>query len=185
MIVLLIVMMFLMAGVRFLLLIIVITVSDRSVHTGISCNDLAGDVFINEVVHDDGLFDCNDHVLGPPIVLTEALYSTSDFKHIYHCSVNNCTSCVTIHSSLLASLHASLCFLPASSLTLPPPIPVPSASISSPPSVVSSLSSYISVQSFYSGSPNFISKVAHVASHINFKLLGELSQGFHVTQILD
>jgi hypothetical protein len=27
--------------------------------------------------------------------------------------------------------------------------------------------------------------VAPVASHINFKLLGELSQGFHDTQVLD
>jgi hypothetical protein len=51
--------------------------------------------------------------------------------------------------------------------------------------VVSSLASYIAIQPFYSGSPNFISKVAPVASHINFSFLGELSQGFHDTQILD
>jgi hypothetical protein len=51
--------------------------------------------------------------------------------------------------------------------------------------VVSSLYFYISIQSFYSGLPNFISKVAPVASHLYFQLLGELSQGFHDTQILD
>jgi hypothetical protein len=100
-------------------------------------------------------------------------------------SILFCTSCVTIHFSLLSSLYAALSFLPASPLPLSPPLLVPSPYISSPPLVVSSLSSYIFIQNFYFGSPNFISKVALVASHINFQLLGELSQGFHDTQILD
>jgi hypothetical protein len=127
-------------------------------------------------VHDDLLLDCTDNVIGLPMVLSEALYSTSYFKQIQFCTVTNCNSCVTIRSSFLSSLRAVLGFLPASTLPPSPPLPVPSH-IPSPPPVVSSLSSYISIQSFYSGSPNFISKVAPVASHINFSLLGELSQG--------
>jgi hypothetical protein len=129
---------------------------DRSVYTHIACNDLVGDVCTQEVVHDGVLIDCSEHVIGLPLVLPEALYSTSDFKHIQFCSVTNCTSCVTIRSTLLSSLHTALGFLPASPLPLPAPLPVPSPHISSPPPlVVSSLSSYISIQQYYSGSPNF------------------------------
>jgi hypothetical protein len=51
--------------------------------------------------------------------------------------------------------------------------------------VYSNISSYLAVQQHYNGLLNFISKLAPVASHINIKLLGELSQGFHDTQILD
>jgi hypothetical protein len=47
------------------------------------------------------------------------------------------------------------------------------------------INSYNSIQQYYTGIPNFICKVAPVASHINIKLLGELSQGFYDTQILD
>jgi hypothetical protein len=51
--------------------------------------------------------------------------------------------------------------------------------------VYSNISSYLAVQHHYNGLLNFISKLAPVASHINIKLLGELSQGFRDTQILD
>jgi hypothetical protein len=131
---------------------------DRSVHADITCNDLVGDICTKEVVHDDLLLDCTHNVIGLPMVLSKALYSTSNFKHIQFCTVTNCTSCVTIRSSFLSSLHAVLGFLPASTLPLFPPLPVLSPHIPSPPQVVSSLSSYIS------GSPNFISKVAPFTS---------------------
>jgi hypothetical protein len=49
----------------------------------------------------------------------------------------------------------------------------------------SNISSYIQIQNKYTGIPNFLSKIAPVASHINIKLFGELLQGFHDTQILD
>jgi hypothetical protein len=158
---------------------------DLSVAIDDTCDDTVEFLVNDNVVHDDGLFesDCNSYVIGSPIELSEALYCTSDFKHIYFCSVSPCNSCISIHSSLLSSLHASLGFLPTS------PIPSTSflldfSSVPSPPSVVSFLSSYLSIQSHYTGSPNFISKVAPAASHLNFTLLRELSQGFHDTQIL-
>jgi hypothetical protein len=51
--------------------------------------------------------------------------------------------------------------------------------------IFNNIHSYVSIQQYYTGIPNFICKLAPVASHINIKLLGELSQGFHDTQILD
>jgi hypothetical protein len=69
--------------------------------------------------------------------------------------------------------------LPASAL------PASTIAPASPPFSVSSLSTYIAIQPFYTGSPNFISKIAPVASHLNLPLLGELSRGFYDTQILD
>jgi hypothetical protein len=51
--------------------------------------------------------------------------------------------------------------------------------------ITPSIKNYIQVQKFYAGVPNFISKIAPIASHINIKLFGELLQGFHDTQILD
>jgi hypothetical protein len=51
--------------------------------------------------------------------------------------------------------------------------------------ITSNITSYTSIQIFYQGIPNFISKLAPVASHINLKLFGELLQGFYDTQILD
>jgi hypothetical protein len=38
---------------------------DRSVHTGISCNDSVHSVTIDDIVHDDAIFVCNGHVMGP------------------------------------------------------------------------------------------------------------------------
>jgi hypothetical protein len=97
-----------------------------------------------------------------PFVLSEALYNTSEFKHIYFCSVSNCTSCTSIRSSFISTLHSSLGFLPASAL------PASTIAAASPPFSVSSLSTYIAIQPFYTGSPHFISKVAPVASHLNY-----------------
>jgi hypothetical protein len=74
-----------------------------------------------------------------PIVLSEVLYNTSEFKHIYFCSASNCTSCYCIRSSFISSLHSSLGFLPASAL------PVSTIAAPSPPFSVSSLSNYIAI----------------------------------------
>jgi hypothetical protein len=52
-------------------------------------------------------------------------------------------------------------------------------------SIIPSISQYTAIQRYYTGVPNFVCKVAPVASHINIKLLGELLQGFYDTQIVD
>jgi hypothetical protein len=103
-----------------------------------------------------------------PIVLSEELYNTSKFKNIYFCSVSNCTSCYSIRSSFISTLHSSLSFLSASAL------PASTIAAASSPFSVSSLSTYIAIQPFYTGFPNFISKIAPVASHLNLPLMGEL-----------
>jgi hypothetical protein len=46
-------------------------------------------------------------------------------------------------------------------------------------------SNYLSIQHLYSGTYNFISKIAPIASHINVNLFRELGQGFHDQQIFD
>jgi hypothetical protein len=55
----------------------------------------------------------------------------------------------------------------------------------SPISISPNFNSYYSIQHLYSGLPNFISKTAFIASHINVDLFRELGQGFHDQQIFD
>jgi hypothetical protein len=50
---------------------------------------------------------------------------------------------------------------------------------------VPGFSSYLSIQNLYSGTYNFISKIAPIASHINVNLFRELGQGFYDQQIFD
>jgi hypothetical protein len=76
-------------------------------------------------------------------------------------------------------LHYTIGFQPLA------PLPASSNSLPVLLALTSNINSYVHIQNYFTGTPNFISKVALVASHINFTLLGELSQGFYDTQILD
>jgi hypothetical protein len=89
-------------------------------------------------------------------------------------SLCNCFSSFNIHY-----LHNSFGFLPLSSLS------TSSVTGGKRGIIQPNINSYLSIQQFYMGIPNFLSKIAPIASHINFKLFGELLQGFHNTQILD
>jgi hypothetical protein len=53
------------------------------------------------------------------------------------------------------------------------------------PPLVPNFHNYLAIQNLYTGSPNFISKIAPIASRINVGLFRELCQGFHDQQIFD
>jgi hypothetical protein len=95
-------------------------------------------------------------------------------SHLHICNFSTCSLCSILKPLFISILHSSIGFLPHSS------IPVSSGPLNhSIFTVTSSISSYVSAQALYNGISNFICKVAPVAYHIKFKLLGELSQGFH------
>jgi hypothetical protein len=67
---------------------------DHPLHPDLACNDLAGVICNKDAVHGDNSFNCIYNKFDFPMVLSEALYSTSDFKHLQFCNVTNCKSCV-------------------------------------------------------------------------------------------
>jgi hypothetical protein len=73
--------------------------------------------------------------------------------------------------------HNSFGFVPLSPLIV-------SQNVSLPP-ITPTLKAYLALNSKYSGIPNFLAKIAPVASHINIQLFRELGQGFHDQQIFD
>jgi hypothetical protein len=108
-------------------------------------------------------------------------FAYSEISHLKYCLCSkNCATCNNLFSRYIAYIHATLGFLP--SLSFPVHNNLVSNSITT---IYSNLSSYLAVQHHYNGLPNFISKLAPVASHTNINLLDELSQGFHDTKILD
>jgi hypothetical protein len=100
-----------------------------------------------------------------------------DLDHVISCQVIDCQICSFIRGSFITFIHNSLGFIPHSSFH----------SISSVGrgdgvfQIVSNIGSYLNIQQYFKGIPNFISKIAPVASHINVKLFGELLQGFYDT----
>jgi hypothetical protein len=148
-----------------------------------SCDALLHD-YLLDVCNNNKFPDyCNDSEIGSKF--SEFVHNITSLypniiSHLHTCTVISCSLCALIKPLSISVLHSSIGFLPYCSI----PVSVGS-SHHSPSTVVSSISSYISVQSLYTGVPSFICKVAPVASHINFNLLGELSQGFHDPQILD
>jgi hypothetical protein len=99
--------------------------------------------------------------------------------HFNNCTVHNCHFCIALCSLFLHITHSSTGFQPLAHL------PAPLTSVPTLPAITPNISSYLNIQHYYSNVPNFIAKVAPVASHLNLSLLGELSQGFYDTQILD
>jgi hypothetical protein len=53
------------------------------------------------------------------------------------------------------------------------------------PTITPSIGAYLAINTKYSGIPNFLAKVAPVASHINVQLFRALGHGFHDQQIFD
>jgi hypothetical protein len=51
--------------------------------------------------------------------------------------------------------------------------------------IIPCFSSYLDVQKLFSGVPNFVAKIAPIASNVNVVLFRELCQGFHDQQIFD
>jgi hypothetical protein len=139
-----------------------------------SNGDELGDIMLREVIARSGftvefcnylVSYCNNYVA----VIT----------HFNSCNTHNCDICTPLCSIFINYLHYTVGFQPLA------PLPASSNSLPVLPALTSNINSYVHIQNYFTGSPNFISKVAPVVSHINFKLLGELSQGFYDTQILD
>jgi hypothetical protein len=91
--------------------------------------------------------------------------------------VNNCSTCNLSFKSNIHHNHHSFGYSNHS------PFIISSNILGFP--ISPTFSNYLAVQSLYNGSPNFISKIAPIASHINVDLFRELGQGFHDQQIFD
>jgi hypothetical protein len=77
----------------------------------------------------------------------------------------------------LTQLQASFGFFPASSLLVSSNVPGRS--------FFSQINSYVNFSSKFSGVPNFLAKLAPVASHINIQKFRELGKDFYNQQIFD
>jgi hypothetical protein len=98
------------------------------------------------------------------------------FKYVNNI-VNNCSVCSYLSASSIHNIHHSFGFLNLTPLTI-------SSNIQGAP-IAPTFANYLSVQNLFNGFPNFISKIAPIASHINVNLFRELARGFHDQQIFD
>jgi hypothetical protein len=96
------------------------------------------------------------------------------FVNNFVCDCSIC--CLSVYNNV-HFMHHSFGFINLAPLVI-------SQNIPGPP-LVPNFHNYLAIQNLYTGSPNFISKIAPIASHINVGLFRELCQGFHDQQIFD
>jgi hypothetical protein len=99
------------------------------------------------------------------------------FKSSFNRQVcSGCCICSAFKYFNVHSMHNNFGFFPLG------PLATSSVGVKAGRAITPNISNYISIQKFYTGVPNFISKIAPIASHINISLFGDLLQGFHDTQ---
>jgi hypothetical protein len=135
-------------------------------------NDLINSNSVLNIADLSGLSDvhqCNFNNFSDDVINIFGLnFAYSEFSHLNNCySKTNCATCTTLISNYFTYVHSNLGFLPLFAF----PVSTSISANHSIPVITSNINSYISLQIFYTGSPNFISKLAPVASYINIKIL--------------
>jgi hypothetical protein len=108
-------------------------------------------------------------------ILCSIAFKSSSYKQV----CGGCCICSAFTNFNVHSMHNNFGFFPLG------PLATSSVGVKAGRAITPNITNYISIQKFYTGVPNFISKIAPIASHINISLFGELLRGFHDTQILD
>jgi hypothetical protein len=133
----------------------------------------------NDLLHPkfDNLFCKDEHLISSLDFNVTDILCELKFTPEHNSVCNNCSICGLNTAFNVHFIHHSVGFLNLSPLTISSNLPGPC--------IFPNFQQYLSIQSLYYGFPNFISKIAPIASHINVDLFRELSQGFHDQQIFD